>query len=374
MKRIRFWQNIISPHQIETIKALSRKEEVEVSLVVIEALSDQRKKMGFSVPDTGNIDLVVGMTNAVIERQLTKQADIEIFTAPWGYPPIRSAFNAALKRKATIAIVSETPDWRGISGWLRRQRGRAHAIRYGRKLAFILAIGSLAQLWYTSCGYPEKIVFPFAYTVQPPVDLHVRCVSSDGPFKILFIGNLVRLKGVDILLYALRSQTENAWTLDIVGDGPSRNLLEILSKRYGIADKICFRGAIGHAETMAVLEAADLLVLPSRKDGWGAVVNEALHRGVPVLCSDTCGAKSIVRPGINGEIFRSGSVSDLERKLAPALAGSDSFPHRSEVIRELSGVFSGEAVASYLLEVVECVLGAKVEPPTPPWSGGSTRL
>lgn len=47
----------------------------------------------------------------------------------------------------------------------------------------------------------------------------------------------------------------------------------------------------------------DVLVLPSRYDGWGAVINEALQRGLYVICSNRCGAKALVVNDKIGKVF-----------------------------------------------------------------------
>src|SRR5437870_11248743 len=64
------------------------------------------------------------------------------------------------------------------------------------------------------------------------------------------------------------------------------------------------------------MDSADLLVLPSRYDGWGAVINEALMSGIPAICSDNCGAADLVRSSVQlGAVFRAGSAIDLARVL-----------------------------------------------------------
>jgi len=76
--------------------------------------------------------------------------------------------------------------------------------------------------------------------------------------------------------------------------------------QLGLGDKTAFWGAMPGAEAMRVLLAADVLVLASRMDGYGAVVNEALYRGVPVVCSAAAGACQLIRqdPAL-GSVFSS---------------------------------------------------------------------
>ena len=69
-----------------------------------------------------------------------------------------------------------------------------------------------------------------------------------------------------------------------------------------------------------------MFVLPSRHDGWGVVVNQAIAAGLPVICSDAVGAAAdLVSNGVNGYVFPSGNVEQLAEAMAsfariPAIA------------------------------------------------------
>ena len=64
-----------------------------------------------------------------------------------------------------------------------------------------------------------------------------------------------------------------------------------------------------------MLSAADVLVLPSHWDGWGAVINEALCNGARVVCSDFCGAADLVSDPRFGRVFREGSLESLTQAM-----------------------------------------------------------
>jgi glycosyltransferase involved in cell wall biosynthesis len=364
--KIRFWQNIISPHQVEVFKYLASKQGIEVSLVVQEALSSARLKMGWEVPTLLNVAVERGMDDEKTKRLFREKQQIEIFTAPWGYPKIRRAFRYALKQDLPVAVMSETGDWRGLYGKLRIMRGRLHAKMYKKRIKFILAMGGLARDWYLKCGFPDEVIFPYAYTVSASKE-DVTVSGRRDAYELVFIGSLLHLKGIDLLLAALEPFKNQPWSLKIIGDGSARPFLQGLVKIYGLSDKVHFLGILPNEEALRHLADSDLLVLPSRKDGWGAVVNEALHRGVPVLCSDACGAKSLIREGINGAVFKRGSVDSIREKIGDVLSESSSFPKKSAAIREDARRFSGEKVGAYLFEVVKFNLGQQKRRPAAPW-------
>ena len=87
------------------------------------------------------------------------------------------------------------------------------------------------------------------------------------------------------------------------------------------------------------MAAADVLVLPSRFDGWGAVVNEALMVGTPVICSDRCGASDVIENGRNGYVdTRIERLVDVMRQLQhePALAAQWSEAARATALERFS--------------------------------------
>jgi glycosyltransferase involved in cell wall biosynthesis len=134
---------------------------------------------------------------------------------------------------------------------------------------------------------------------------------------LLFVGNLLPVKGVDVLLDALLMAGKPAlgagrMTLAIAGDGPMRPWAERRVRRAGAEDAVRLLGHIPREQVALWMNAADVLVLPSRNEGCPNVVLEALACGTPVVASrvgavpelvdDACGAT--VEPGEPAELAR----------------------------------------------------------------------
>ena len=115
------------------------------------------------------------------------------------------------------------------------------------------------------------------------------------------------------------------------------------------------------------MAGADMLVLPSRFDGWGAVTNEALMAGTPVVVSDACGASDLVRRDDAGRVVAAGSVESLSAGLAGMLGkGRVDAGRRREVREWARGAISPEAAAEYLAEILSGGEGRGARP-RPPW-------
>jgi glycosyltransferase involved in cell wall biosynthesis len=109
-------------------------------------------------------------------------------------------------------------------------------------------------------------------------------VSSEY-LTILFIGRLVDWKAVDILIDAIAKCNIKNIRLNIVGDGPDRAALESLAANK-CPDKVVFYGQIPFTEVNQYYDEADIFVLPSVRECGGAVVLEAMSRGLPVIATN----------------------------------------------------------------------------------------
>jgi glycosyltransferase involved in cell wall biosynthesis len=128
--------------------------------------------------------------------------------------------------------------------------------------------------------------------------------------RIVFIGSLVKQKGVDILLHAFKEikKTHTDVRLIIVGDGPEREDLKLLSKQLRLKE-VEFRGYVDDLEPF--FTANTVFVLPSIKEGFGITILEAMARGVPVAASKTGGIPELIVDGENGLFFTKDNPSSL---------------------------------------------------------------
>lgn len=129
---------------------------------------------------------------------------------------------------------------------------------------------------------------------------------------ILFVGRLVSLKNVSALIKAY-SPLKHMAKLVIVGDGEGRENLENLDKELGT--NAIFVGRKEGDELLAWYNVADIFVLPSIQESFGAVTNEALLAGCYSLISQKAGSASIIQSGFNGDIFNPTSTMELTELL-----------------------------------------------------------
>jgi len=150
------------------------------------------------------------------------------------------------------------------------------------------------------------------------VDIPPAIVAPDEPPFALFVGRLSDEKGVDVLADATRDLP-----LVVVGDGPRRDL---------------FPGALGFLPPSAVhgwYDRASVIVLPSRREGLGNVLLEAMAHGRPVIGTDVGGIPSVVEHGRNGLLIPSDDPDALRGALTQLLADPDLRSRLGSAGREL---------------------------------------
>jgi len=259
----------------------------------------------------------------------------------------------------------EAADPRGLKGIARNLLYAAERRTWARRVDFVLGMGDTGVNWFRRAGYAQ--VFPYGYFVETPEINPRNEITMNDKVQVIYIGQCVPMNGIDLLLRALKPLTEYAWVLTVLGDGISKKELVQLATDLGLAGHVEFLPPLPNSVAMKHLMASDLLVLPSRKDGWGAVVNEALMCGVPAICSSACGAKDLLSEPWRGDVFQSGSVHDLSQLLAKWIARGKCTTDRRVRLREWSSrTIEGNVAADYLLGLLAHVYD-QAPLPSAPW-------
>lgn len=182
------------------------------------------------------------------------------------------------------------------------------------RAAGIAAIGSRAASDYAA-RFPKTRIFNIPYFCQLRSFLDApRTKREPGTVTFLFCGQMIARKGVDNLLAAFSALPESARLLLV---GREAELPQFLAPLPApVRARIRYAGFQAPDALPEFFAHADVFMLPSRYDGWGVVVNQALGAGLPIVVSDQVGAGyDLVRAGENGFVFTAGD----EHALAEAM-------------------------------------------------------
>ncbi len=170
----------------------------------------------------------------------------------------------------------------------------------------------------------ENAIDPAAFTERPWPP------GASQHLKLLFVGRLIAVKGLDMLLRAMeRAGREGlSVSLEVLGDGPMRAPWEQLSLQLGLADQVRFHGNARRDEVIAAMHACHVLVLPSVRESGGGVLVEAMACGRPVVAVDWGGPAEIVSEPVGRAIPASdpaGVTGDLLRALRDCMQAPDAW-------------------------------------------------
>jgi glycosyltransferase involved in cell wall biosynthesis len=133
--------------------------------------------------------------------------------------------------------------------------------------------------------------------------------------KFLYVGQLIERKNISSLVRAFSSMRQPEDTLSIVGGGILENDLKALVQELGLQSSVFFLGSKSQEELVSIYAVNNTLILPSKKEVWGLVANEALACGLHVVVSDKCGVAEFIRgmKGVYVTGVESNSIADSMR-------------------------------------------------------------
>jgi glycosyltransferase involved in cell wall biosynthesis len=205
---------------------------------------------------------------------------------------------------------------------------------------------------------PEKPVIRFPTFTD--IDLFLDDVAEPcGPAEqteILFAGTLAPVKGVDVLILAFEQVAREypEVTLVLVGEGSAEAELRTLVESRGLDDRVLFRGTVSQPELKQRMLHCVCLVLPSRSEGLGRVLLEAMACGRPVIGSRVGGIPELIHDGVNGFLVEVGDVDSLRDRMGRLLGE----PQLAEQLgrngrRMVRDLFSPDAYFKGYTELVE---------------------
>jgi glycosyltransferase involved in cell wall biosynthesis len=360
-----FWQRIVSPHMAGLAAALAVSGR-EVVYVAERTMSDDRAAQGWRPPSLGNASLrLAPAPDAVSDAVRAAPANsVHICQGLRGNGLVGVASEALARRGLRRWIVLETLEDDGWRGLLRRLAYRRLIRAQRERIEGVLAIGHATPDWLAGRGMPRERIFPFTYFLPEPT-VAPRVAVQDGKFRTLYVGSLIELKRVDLLIDAVAALGAISVELEIVGNGPLEESLRARAVNRGLPVRWLGRKEI--SEIPALMAEADCLVLPSRYDGWGAVVSEALMVGTPAICSDACGAAGVVRVSGAGGVFPTGNMGALASLLKRTVSQGRQTPERRMELAGWARCLGANAGADYLARILDRPAGAGHPPP--PWIG-----
>jgi glycosyltransferase involved in cell wall biosynthesis len=367
MLPVTIWMNMPSFYQDDLFRALADK--VDLRVVFDHALTPDRRRLGWQDEAVrGYCSRVLSPSCKVAAAERVAHAErkrLHLFGGIWAQAAFAAAALVLGMHHAQFAIYAEAPNDRISRSGSRRALRVAFGGWVARRAVGLLAISHFAEDYYGTVGFTPGKIYPFGYFRESPASQST--VARRDILDIAFVGQFIHRKGIDVLLEAITPVLADypALRLSLIGTGPKRENFEEALRTSGVADRVTFEGIVPSTQMHDRLGRAGLLVLPSRWDGWGIVVNEAFAAGIPVIASDRCGASDLIRHGVNGYVFRNEDAADL-RACLRAFLSADRKQMRAAAV-QTSSALAIPVVTDYLVACLEHMSGIRADRPKPPW-------
>jgi glycosyltransferase involved in cell wall biosynthesis len=181
------------------------------------------------------------------------------------------------------------------------------------------------------------------------LDQYVQSTCEDN--ILLFVGRLHERKGLDLLLPIFKEVLKNEEAvLRIVGSGEIERSLKLQAKALGIQNNVEFMGYLPDSEMQRQYSKASIFVSPSRYEGFGITLLEALASGLPLVATDTGISSQVVEENKNGFIVDHDNMYDAILKLLRDKGLRTRMGRRS---REIARDYSWSSAAKRMISVYE---------------------
>jgi glycosyltransferase involved in cell wall biosynthesis len=301
--RIAFLVIDYMPHQLTTINTLIEKYNCEVMSFTFKAsipTPQIEKHQSYQFVQYNKLGTLEKLT--IFNPDLLVVAGWYIKDYVW--------ISKEVRRRLNVPVVSYSD-----TQWSSKPRQYINCLisRFYLKRAFThLWVAGIYQYEYArKLGFrKDKIIYNSLSCNSAFFDNHVASsISRDSKKRLLFVGRLVQVKGVDLLIEAWKNiRFKSDWELIIIGSGLLKELI-INVPNIQIIDHMDNNSIIDQ------MKQANCFVLPSRFEPWGVVIHEAAAAGLPIIASNVCGAvPHFLINNYNGFVIES-SVSSIQQAI-----------------------------------------------------------
>lgn len=283
---------------------------------------DHQKKTPYRAPDIEGV-FYYGKSQFNLETLLKFIKDLRpdiVFTSGWMDRLYLKTCKKASKESIPIVAISDTQ----FRNTIRQNLGKVYfKLFYKRIFKYLWVAGAYQYEYARKLGFKNNEIIFNCLSADLSLfnTIYNNTIDSKNikyPHQFLFAGRFAQEKGLDFLIKAWNAiEDKKDWKLILVGNGP-------LKKEIPQQDNIIMHDFVQPENFQELVSQSGCFVLPSRVEPWGLVLHEFSAAGMPIICSDSCGAApTFVVSGYNGYTFQSGSVEELKNRMQRIIGKSD---------------------------------------------------
>lgn len=311
--QITFVSNYINHHQIPLAEELYKLSEGKYAFIQTEPMEEERVKMGWDV-NASNLPYVkLFYREPELCKKLISDSDCVIFGGCEDESVIMPRLEAGRFTIRYSERIYREGRWKFVSPRGLVKKYHDH-IRFRKSDVYLLCAGAYVKGDFSLIhAYPGKM-FKFGYFTEfySYDDVHENR-RKNGVLNILWTARFIKLKHPEIMVELAERLKEKGVSFHITMIGDGECLEPVKEAASNLKDEIEFAGQKTPAQVREAMNRADVFVMSSdKREGWGAVVNEAMNSGCVTIASKEIGAAPyLIEDGINGFMVKGCNVDKL---------------------------------------------------------------
>ena len=282
----------------------------------------------------------------------------DLLFAPWAYPDGWAAVQLARKAQLAVVVQVHGSDLLLLDQFPAR---KTQTIRALQSADGIVAVSQDIASYIVRDDVPDTAIRVIYDGVDPKIfypgskdEARKRLQVTASEPLLLFIGNLVPVKAVDVLLEACNRLNRNGTSiqLNIIGQGSLRSSLEQRAAKLGMAQQVHFLGSMPQEKLADWYRASDLFVLPSHSEGVPNVLLESSACGTPYVASRVGGIPEITYDG-NGRLVPPNTPDALAEAIREMLLNPIGSMPQARRIRQDAVAELEQFLGRYMRESIE---------------------
>ncbi len=369
--KVTFVSNYINHHQIPVSNVLYEHLGDDYTFVQTMPMEEERVKLGWNPAEVPQY-----VRFAYEEEELCKRLILESDVVIWGGLEEEEMLLPRLQAGKPVIRYSERlykeGQWKAISPRGLRKKYTDHT-KYRKAPVYLLCAGAfVASDFHIVRAYPDKM-FRWGYFPEcKEYDVDALLAEKDGR-EILWAARFIDWKHPQMVVEIARLLKERGvdFHITMMGDGPLWEEIAHQIEANGLQEQVSLTGSKTPAEVRRAMEKASIFLMTSdRKEGWGAVMNEAMNSGCAVIADRMEGAALyLIEQGVNGFYCKQPTPERMADLVAELLENNEKCKRMGQkAYATISDTWNAAVAAGRLLQMCETVAGGEVF--ISPWAEG----
>ena len=374
---ITFFSNFLNDHQLPFCQAMIDEIGADnFRFVAFRKIDPERVAMGFV--DMNEIYPFVvkaynGGDSLAEAYNLMLSSDVVIIGSENGMPVDKRIKEGKLTFRYNERLLKRG-DWLLLDPRVQKSiYNRFVKYRASKYPLYVLCASAYTARDLSLCGFPKTKCLKWGYfpklkvydNVERLIEEKSTRLKHQEDVSILWVGRLIGLKHPEVAIEIAQRLKKDGinFHLSIVGTGSLFNVLESQIKSKGLLNCVTMHGAIPPTEVRKLMEESTHFIFTSdKREGWGAVLNEALNSACVVYANDAIGSVPfMLKDGINGFTYHKGNIDELYSKLLKVVNDKE-LKHRISLsaYSSMNDYWNAQVAAKRLLEFINNYRGVYV--------------